>query len=251
MRATAAGLSANNREITSILSLDSGRTQPRICNLEFYGGREMRIILTAFAVALSLAAAPAAEAQSFSFENSTVTPSGQQISVLRLPVRKPNGRFEYKDVLMQFEFVGGQLRFAPGYPVVSDAPARYDGAFVAGSYLDEEEGVTWTLSGPLTGPDGRSRWSLVNGTTFSTDFYTGAVSGHPLQARIDAAGVNANYTFGFAAFQSGRSYQSLRNEDLLALVQVDANTLQILDFTTTQGDRNVPTGVVTFKRRRK
>ncbi len=77
------------------------------------------------------------------------------------------------------------------------------------------------------------------------------MSGHPLQARIDAAAINANYTFGLAAFQNGRSYQSLRNEDLLALVQVDANTLQILDFTTTQGDRNVPTGVVTFKKRRK
>lgn len=209
----------------------------------------MRFILTAFALAFSLAAASAAEAQSFSFENSTVTPSGQQISVLRLPVKKPNGRFEYKDVLMQFEFVGGRLRFAPGYPIVSDSPARYDGAFVAGAYLSEEDGWDWTLSGPLPGPNGRSRWSLVNGTTYSTEFYTGAVSGHPLQARIDTAGINANYTFGFAAFQNGRSYKSLRNEDLLALVQVDANTLQILDFTSPQGDRNLPTGVVTFKKR--
>ena len=192
------------------------------------------------AVAVAMMAPGLAGAQTFNFESSTVTPGGQQISIVRLPVKRPNGKLEYKDVVMQFEFVGGQLRFAEGFPKVVASDISQPGPFIAGDYPKSGDGIT--LSGPLPGPDGRTRHSMFG--DYVMEFYTGATEGHPLQNRIRTAGIKANYTFGVVT--NGDSF--VRSGDLVALVQVDPKTLQVLDFTSSGKDVEVPVNVYTFKR---
>lgn len=203
-------------------------------------GNALRV---AFALALS---STIAQAQDFKFENSTVTPGGQQISVVRLPIRMPDGKVVYKDVVMQFEFINNKFRFAEGYPKVTNSIIPQPGPFIAGNYKDGL-GQEARLSGPLPGPNGRSRWTLRWHDLATFDFYTGAVDGHPLETRVEKAKINAPYTFGVVA---QGSISTFKLQNLVALIQLDNRTLQVLDFTddTAGKDSKTPVGSMEFQR---
>ena len=55
-----------------------------------------------FALFIAISASPAA-ADGFFFEEGIVTPSGQQITILRLPVRLSTGKLVYKDDSLRVE----------------------------------------------------------------------------------------------------------------------------------------------------
>lgn len=216
----------------------------------------MRILMAAFAALVLGFSAGSARADSFYFEEGIVSPSGQQITVLRLPVRLSNGKLVYKDVTLRFTMTNGKLKFATGFPKVANSPALLTGPFVAGEYYSAaNKSHIYKLDGPVPGPNGRQQWTMTYPNyPLQITFYTGAIKGHPLEDRIKAAGINAPYTFGIIDVQ--HSYYEIfgfQDGDLVAITKTAADTFVLYDYTDVISgspvDVKLPVTSATFRKK--
>lgn len=199
--------------------------------------------------ALFLLSAEQAFADSFTFEDASVTASAQQISVVRLPVVSSTGSVSYKNVVIQFTYANGKLAFATGYPKVTSSPTLASVGLTAGIYTRSGGSDQFELTGPLAGPDGRSKWILTE-TQYSRvlEFYTGAITGHPLQARLNKAGLNAPYTYGYAvAGTNGDVYTN--TGDLLAVAPISTTSFAIYDYTSVGVDHKLAVDTYIMKKK--
>lgn len=197
------------------------------------------------ALAGVLAATTADAADStFRLDAGAVSAAGPLISILRLPVRLPNGRVVIRDATIVLRAdSAGNLAVVAGYPKTEKSAAVSAGGFVAGDYAPAYDATyRMRLSGPSLGPGGRDQWILDrDGDDVSLRFYAGPIAGHPLEARITAAGATAPFSYGVV--DGGRCDLGcgLKVGDLVALSAGPGGQIYLHDFTTNGGtDTGVP-----------
>ena len=197
-------------------------------------------------VATLAAVTNVAKADSFFLENGSLSAGGQQISVTRLPITLDDGSTVYRDAVIRLKHVNGKLVFEAGYPKLTPSVFPTPGQFVSGSYKLLGTSNIYTLAGPYDGANGRSRWILTQQSSGnSSEFHTGLVSGHPLQARILKANITAKYTFGYALANFGGLdvYQG----NLVALSGGQNGNIYLYDYSTgTNIDKSLPIVMYTF-----
>lgn len=152
------------------------------------------------ALALLALAGPAA-ATDFRLDNAVVTGSGRQIAITRLPLVTAAGATVHVDVTLtltagsgtNLSLVPGSLKTTPSVPLEAGAltPGRYR---VHGA----SPVLVMRLIGPTLGADNRPMWSLIGESVGQQmNFYAGRIAGHPLQARLQKAGITwAGQAFG-------------------------------------------------------
>jgi hypothetical protein len=206
----------------------------------------------ALAVLLALSTAPAAAADAtFFFENGTVTAGGRQITVTRLPIRLPTGATVYRDVVVTFRADSAGVVAVAAAPVTTVSPTIPVGSLSAGTYAPvADPAYRLTLAGPVAGPAGRAQWTLDrSGDDVSFRFYAGAVAGHPLSARLAAAGITAAWTYGVVDGGNCDVACSFRPGDLVGLSAGTDGRLYLNDLTDAAGrDRAVPVLTAALRR---
>lgn len=199
-------------------------------------------ISKASAVAVSIGASIAGSgpvaADSFFLEQGSISVAGQNLSITRLPITLTDGTVVYRDVVMRFKYVNGTIAFEYGFPKVTASVLPAPGPFVAGTYKLQGASNLYTLAGPYSGPNGRTRWVLsAKGTSHSAEFYTGPVTGHPLATRINNAKITAKYTFGYST--TWLDATDIGTDNLLAMDIQQGGVLYLYDYTNSI-DRALP-----------
>jgi hypothetical protein len=213
------------------------------------------------AAALLVASAHAhATDSSIYLEYSNVTAVGPTITITRLPILKPDGKFIYKDVIIQLKSdSSGNLTYVPSTPQQKLSPSLISNRFVAGTYVypgNTNEG--FILSGP-SGVPGRSVTKFeVNKSPSLRDycgvpaiFYVGALSANPNYARIKAAGITSTeYSYGIigGSVSCGINGGTFGTGALVGFSQ-SGNLLTIASFTKQIGgkDQNTPVSFITYR----
>lgn len=211
-------------------------------------------------VALAQDSATTATTPRIMFEQSTPAGAGNLVSISRAPVVTSTGALVYKDIQLKFDVsTTGDLTLSAGYPIITAAVNPTTGHFVAGRYKDAAE--FGLLSGPGVGPAGRTSWSMDGEAgapcLFSAGWTSGAVTGHPLQARLNAAKItyagNSYGTMGYTTSTVGgacATYFPSPYFDTGALIGVaaTANGLTIYSYTKFGTDQASPQASVSFQR---
>jgi hypothetical protein len=152
------------------------------------------------ALAVAFLAAPAA-ATEFRLDNAVVVGSGNQISVTRLPLVRNNGAIVHVDVTLALTAgTGTTLSLVPGSLKTTASVPLDTGALTPGRYRVHGTSpvLVMNLVGPTLGANNRPMWSLIGESVAQQmNFYDGLVVGHPLQARLQKAGIVwAGQSFG-------------------------------------------------------
>lgn len=142
-----------------------------------------------------------ARADNFMLDYGNVAASDKQITITRLPIFKKNGSVIYRDVTIKFKLDNkNRIIVQKKYPKTKNSGKIQSADIVAGKYYLDGETYTYELVGPGVGPKGREVWSLIgisSGDNADLTFYSGPVDGHPLQTRLNDAGIASSpYTFG-------------------------------------------------------
>ena len=142
-----------------------------------------------------------ADATDFRLDNAVVIGSGKQISVTRLPLVRDNGAITYVDVTLSLTAgTGTVLSLVPGSLKTTASVPLDTGALTPGRYRVHGASpvLVMTLVGPTLGANNRPMWSLIGESVAQQmNFYDGAIVGHPLQARLQKAGIVwAGQSFG-------------------------------------------------------
>jgi hypothetical protein len=202
--------------------------------------RLVAIVLTSTAAWLSPAIAQTSEAGATAtppyalFQYATLTGSNNTINATWLPVVSATGTTSYVNVTIEFKVSStGQLSVVLGYPKVMPAPAPLVSSFIAGNYASPNGSGLITVTGPGIMTDGSTEWSLAASPGASTCtypdsamWYVGPLSGSPLAARLQAAGITST-AWSYGVGDSGCSWSA---NSLLGFSQI-GNQLTIVDFT--------------------
>ncbi len=206
----------------------------------------IRPAVTTLLVVLASSAAVAAD---FRFDDAEVVGSGRQITVSRLPVVS-GATIVYKDVTIQFGLdAKGALRVVPGYPKTTDSAPLLTGALTPGRYrvhgLSPE--LVVKLIGPSTGAGNRAMWSLTGETVAQQmNFYVGPIAGHPLQKRIQRAGI----VYSGQAFGNTSRNTSLDgwyfDERQLVAIQPLGHAISLMSYSYKGADATYPLRTITL-----
>lgn len=202
--------------------------------------------LSALLVVLASGAATAAD---FRLDNAEVVGSGNQITITRLPVVSGN-TILYRDVTLQFGLgAGGRLTILPGYPKTTASAPLLTGALTPGRYLVHgfSPDLVFRLIGPSTGAGNRAMWSLTGETVAQQmNFYVGPTAGHPLQKRIQRAGI----TYSGQAFGTTSRNTSLDgwyfDERQLVAIQPLGHAISLMSYSFKGADATYPLRTITL-----
>jgi hypothetical protein len=152
------------------------------------------------ALALLALAAPAA-ATDFRLDNAVVTGSGKQIAITRLPLVTAGGATVHVDVTLTLTAgTGTSLSLVPSSLKTTPSVELEAGALTPGRYRVHGASpvLVMRLIGPTLGAENRPMWSLIGESVGQQmNFYAGRIAGHPLQARLQKAGITwAGQAFG-------------------------------------------------------
>ncbi len=199
------------------------------------------------------------------FQNSTLTGSGNAISVTRLPVVTVSGtttQTTYEDVTIQFDVAAdGTLTIAPGFPQYTKSPTPIASKFIAGEYVGPSTVFSGTalitVSGPSVGPGGSTQWTITTPTGAASCTYpnsatwtvVSSIASNPLAARLKAAGITSNmYMYGTGSSECTNGYNWNAPSTLLGFSQVGPS-LTIYSYTYDNGaptDSNDPVSQITY-----
>lgn len=158
-----------------------------------------RILFAAAVAASLLIGAPVAQADTFRLDYGNVSTSPDTVTITRVPVRKPDGKIVYRDISIKLRLsASGKFLVSSGFPKTVPSFTAVGSKLVAGRYKINQSSNILELIGPSAGPNGREQWTLA-GTNNEVQmiFYSGPVKGHPMQDRINAAGISTSpYVFG-------------------------------------------------------
>jgi hypothetical protein len=226
-----------------------------------------------------VAPAPTSEATTtaapfLQMQYASIVATGNTLTISRVPENFA-GVIMYKDFTVQFALdSGGKMTIAPGYPTVVLSPSLLVAGFKAGTYVGPinndyppiSPGIA--LAGPGIG-SGASVWSIAAAPPYdpctapgNATFWVGSLAGNPIAARLTKAGItNTSMSYGVSGAQlcyPSRSDQGpWMANSILGFSQV-GSTVTITSFslyggnTNTSGndgqggDKNVPTGELTF-----
>jgi hypothetical protein len=223
----------------------------------------MRTFARAAMVALGFAVAGPAVAQTtprILTDQSNLTATTNRITLQRVPVVTSTGAIIYKDVVIDMNVsAAGVVTFPSVTPVQPASPALVT-SLAVGRYRTTD-GYVFRVTGPGAAPNGRSTWSVVGenrladgrvGTcSLDFNFTTGAIVGHPMQTRLQAARISLPYTFGQSGngnpcfWNPNNSYYASRN--ILAISAI-TNGFVIRSFSFSSTDYANPQDQVTFTR---
>lgn len=208
------------------------------------------------ALAQSAAPPPVVTPQAF-LQLATPSSSGAELDVYRIPVITSTGAVVYRDVRIHFDVsAAGDLSLTSGYPIFSNSSALLAGNFLAGKY--SLNGTFYDLSGPGVSLPARTNWSLdlestSGGCLISAGWTTGAIAGHPLQTRLNAAKITYG---GFAYGVLGRLVCTAGfgipfgwNSGSLVGVAATANGLTVFRYTSNGGiDQSAPVDSISLQK---
>ncbi len=198
-------------------------------------------------IAVLLGPASSARADTFTLDHGNIGVSGDQMTITRLPIVKPDGRVVYKDVIIKFRLTRrNALVVVNGFPKTTNSPRLLIGNFDPGRYVFNNTTNTVELEGPGAGPNGRAVWTLTGvGSSLEMTFYAGPVEGHPLQARLNAAGIESSPAmFGVSSHNGPLSSNHWGFNKLIALTNVQGDLL--IQSHTFAADSEVPLAALTL-----
>jgi len=206
----------------------------------------------AVAAAVVVSSATATLADSFFFDDSTVSASGQQMTVTRLPVRKPDGTVVYRDVTLNFVVnSAGQVVVKSSKTINSPPQIVFNGKFEAGKYyLTAMKDNVYDIVGPQIGVAGRAMWSIrLDGVTV-VRIYPGPVKGHPYEAEIKKSGVKSDLAYGVTEDNFGSGFSISHNIPPNSLIgaQYGNGEITISDFGTLANPTSRPRGTIVLAR---
>jgi len=195
------------------------------------------------------------------FQYSTITGTGDTITVTRLPVVTSTGT-TYVNVVVQFDVAAdGTLTISSGYPQIVASPSTLIHGFLAGNYTgpSADSGYDITVSSPGVTAAGATEWSLATSasatcnttpTTATWYVFGGSMTKNPLYPRLKAAGITqqiyASYggwgTTGTQVCGGGIVWGS---NTLIGLSQT-GKALAITSFTYNGGDKNQPQDMIAY-----
>jgi hypothetical protein len=194
------------------------------------------------------------------FDQSTITGSGDTITVSWVPVVTAAGAVLFKNLTIQFHVdSAGNLTIASGYPQVVPAPTVQTSSFRAGNYVGPSGVLSGkaliSVSGPGVTSAGATEWSLAastgaNASTYpaSAAWYAAPIASSPLAARLAAAKITSTaWSYGVVGSQpwtidNGHWFTN----SLIGVSQV-GNTLTLVTFTDNNSvDHNTPQDQITY-----
>ncbi len=193
------------------------------------------------------------------FQYSTMTGSGNTITIGRVPVVNSSGATNYYDVTIEFTVSStGTLALASGYPKITASPNLITAGFKAGKYVGPSTVLSGNaiinVSGPGVASGGATEWSLAaasgaNAYTYpcSATWYVGTLTSNPLYSRLKAAGITSTaWSYGVigAAGCALESY-NWAPDGLIGLSQ-NGNTITIVSFSYDGTDYSTPRDQITY-----
>lgn len=182
-----------------------------------------------------LAASGTAMAQSTPYlDYSNLYGAGGTISITRLPVKPPAGKFIFRDATITVTADSNGVLTAK---VTKQAPSPIlnTSNIVAGVYYrSDNSGYRLRVSGPgALGGGGEAKWNIDTVSYYPCGspavFYTGPLDQNPLYTRLKAAGItDTSYSYGYIL--SG-SVCGGWNPDYLIGVRQQGDQLQVTLFT--------------------
>ncbi|WP_333824447.1 hypothetical protein [Pinisolibacter sp.] len=160
-----------------------------------------RPLLAALALTALAALTTPAAATDFRLDNAVVVGSGDEIAITRLPLVTAGGAIVYVDVTLALTAGSGTtLSLVPGSLKTTRSVTLDAGALTPGRYRVHGASpvLVMRLIGPTLGAGNRPMWSLIGESVGQQmNFYAGNFAGHPLQARLQKAGITwAGQAFG-------------------------------------------------------
>lgn len=232
-------------EISAICQFRSGADGLCLCN---EGAFDMIYKTIAVLLGLSCALTPIKSyADSFFFDDSTVSASGQQMSVTRLPVRRSDGTVVYRDVIVKFVVnSAGQIIVKSAKTTTSPPQIVNQGKFVAGKYyLTSEPNFVFELVGPQSALNGHNLWTIRRNGSTIVRIYTGPVKGHPYEAAIRNSRAKGDFAFGITDEPFGGSAAShVVNQSHLVGAQVTQGEISFNDFGNIESPQSVPSRIL-------
>lgn len=190
-------------------------------------------------------------ADTFRFDYGNTSTTDQLITITRVPVTDSDGNVHYKDVQIKLKLLpNGRFATAPGFPKTSASPTLFSAKITAGRYkvngLQSSTGKPYFVQiiGPSVGPNNREQWVLAGiGTPANMTFYSGPVKGHPLQKRLNAAGItSAPDYFGTSSDNGTEGMFVGAYFGIGALVSLapSGNNIQINSYSFNLKDKSLP-----------
>lgn len=211
------------------------------------------ILVVAAAAGLSAFTLPAG-ANTFMLDNAAVGVSGDQMTLVRLPIVTPKGDIIYKDVTIKFRLNARRnLVLVPGFPKSVLSPRLVAGNLRPGVFhVRDSTHHKFELSGPVPGPNSRGMWTLVGvgSNSYEMTFYAGQIAGHPMEERIKAAGIKPSAAIYGIVANIHCSYLACRDYDRDALVSVTSvnGNLRLDSYTKSGKDTDLPIASTTLRR---
>lgn len=197
------------------------------------------------------------------FQYSSMTGSGNKITLTRVPVSTSSGTVVYQDIVLQFDTDGsGNLTLSAGFPTFNASPNLLVSSFVAGQYTGPGRvangNAIITVSGPGVVNDGSTLWSHSTSSgadpcTYpaSATWYVGPSENNPMAARLAKAKITSTaWTYGVSgagiAFSCGGSLSFAWGNGAIIGVSQVGNTITFASFTNNSFDQSSPVDQITY-----
>jgi hypothetical protein len=188
-------------------------------------------------------------------ESAAISGAGDALKLARVPVQKADGTVIYKDISMLFDVDNsGNVTLQPAFVRITASPTLVVGAFKPGTYNgyvayytgNPLRDTTFKVGSPGVGSGGRISGSIQRITVYQNDGFnaswtSGAITGHPQQAKLNAAGITSTaYNWGVMGTAGPFTISSgWKAGDIIGVIQ-NGNQLSIVNFGI---DKNADTNL--------
>ncbi|WP_411728103.1 hypothetical protein [Methyloglobulus sp.] len=175
-------------------------------------------------------------------QQATINGAADAVTLTRVPVMKADGIIIYKDISMFFNVdSAGNVTLPSALVQITPSPTINVGAFKPGTYNGYDlapqcGGHTFKVGSPGVGSGGQISGSIqrINGSncdTFNASWTSGPITGHPHQAKLNAAGITSTaYNWGVMGTAGGQTVVSgWKAGDIIGAVQT-GNQLSLVNF---------------------
>ena len=178
-------------------------------------------------------------------QQATINGAADAVTLTRVPVRKADGSIIYKDISLFFNVDSvGNVTLPPTFVQITPSPTINVGAFKPGAYsgymvftyCPPDSNDDFTVGSPGVGSGGRisgsiQRVTCSSGNVFHASWTSGPITGHPLQAQLNAAGITSTaYNWGVMGTAGNQTVVSgWKAGDIIGAVQT-GNQLSLVNF---------------------
>ena len=221
------------------------------------------VLFTAGVGTLAHAQTGAAPAPGPKFQYSSLTGTGNAITISRVPVVNSSGQNVYQDISLQFDSDSdGNLTLSAGFPVATPSPNLLVSTFQSGKYAGPRSAANGKASITVNGPGvvngGSTAWSIASTSDadpctypVSATWYVGPIENNPMAARLKKVNITSTaWNFGVSgggiAFSCGGSQNINWGNGAIIGVSQTGNTITIASFTNNGFDSASPVDQITY-----